>query len=178
MPIKTAQLVESVREHVPNGTDYAIAKALGLSQSDMPDILAGRQLIGNAACYKLAAILDLDPAVVVAYVEAERAERKGDAERASWWQQQARQTAARLRRGAAAVLVASASFIGLSAPTPSHATTAETASNVYYVIFRWGSAESRLRTSALEQLVSLQRVSFFEICACQLQVRQLTVQIR
>lgn len=134
---KTSEMVERIRKLVPNGTDYGIHKALGISQSDVPEVLAGDKLIGNAACYKLAALLKMEPAEVIAIVESERAERAGKAELAQWWKEQARQIAGKVKRGAAAMMIGITAFLGFSTPQPARAVSLDAPTMDIMLRRRW-----------------------------------------
>lgn len=52
-----------------SGDQKKLAKAIGLSPNNITEAKAGRRGLPASACYKLAAILGLDPAVVVAASE-------------------------------------------------------------------------------------------------------------
>lgn len=66
-------LAEKVRERTNTGTDYAVAKALGISQSNLAKILEGKRGFGNEACFRAAEILGQDPKDIIAELELHRA---------------------------------------------------------------------------------------------------------
>jgi transcriptional regulator with XRE-family HTH domain len=66
-------LAEKVRERTQTKTDYAVAKALGISQSNLAKILEGKRGFGNEACFRAAEILGRDPKDIIAEVELHRA---------------------------------------------------------------------------------------------------------
>ena len=61
-------------------SDYGIAKRLGLPPQSIPAMRSGKRPIPLDVAYKLAIILELDPAQVVAELEAEREKHAGRAE--------------------------------------------------------------------------------------------------
>lgn len=69
----TEAIIERVRARTDTGTNYAVSKALGMSQSNLARVLKGGSSLGNEACFRAAALLDMDPADVIAYVEEDRA---------------------------------------------------------------------------------------------------------
>ncbi|GAB7562834.1 hypothetical protein LG202_08730 [Methylobacillus methanolivorans] len=52
-------------------SNYALAKALDLSESRVSDYYKGRHTPDNYACFKIAETLEIDPAVVIAEISAE-----------------------------------------------------------------------------------------------------------
>ena len=74
----TQELLERVRAKTETKTDYAVAKVLGLNQSNMRKVIEGKRVIGNKACFKLAQALDMEAAVVIAMVEEDRAKSSSD----------------------------------------------------------------------------------------------------
>lgn len=61
------QMIEAAAK--VSGDQKKLAKAIGLSPNNITEAKAGRRGLPASACYQLAAILDLDPAVVVAASE-------------------------------------------------------------------------------------------------------------
>ena len=69
----TLSLIEQVRRHVPRHTDYAVAKALEMTQSDLARVLAGKAGLGNKAVVRLSEILQRDLRDVLVLVEEDKA---------------------------------------------------------------------------------------------------------
>lgn len=51
-------IAEAVRKTTDTATDYAVAKALGISQSNLKQVLAGKRSLGIEALFRAAALLD------------------------------------------------------------------------------------------------------------------------
>lgn len=59
-------------------SDYALAKLLGVTKVTISHYQNGKTLIGDATAIRVAELLDLDPAFVVACIHAERAKHEGE----------------------------------------------------------------------------------------------------
>jgi len=59
-------------------SDYALAKLLGVTKVTISHYQNGKTLIGDATAMRVAELLDLDPAYVVACIHAERAKHEGE----------------------------------------------------------------------------------------------------
>jgi len=66
-------LLNAAKEHMKLPSDYALAKRLGISDKVLPAMRRGERHMPLEMAYKLAIILDRDPAQVIAELEAERA---------------------------------------------------------------------------------------------------------
>lgn len=95
-------------------SDYALAKLLGVSRQAVSNWQRGQFTLGNRDCYKVAELLGMDPALIIADMEAERAERAGKDDDATWW----REARKKLLQVLAIVGIAGA---GISGPAPSEA---------------------------------------------------------
>jgi Phage related protein len=78
----TLNLIEQVRRHVPKHTDYAVAKALEMNQSNLARVLVGKQGLGPKAVVRVAEILQRDLRDVLCLVEEDKA--KTPKEREFW----------------------------------------------------------------------------------------------
>lgn len=76
------KIIARVRELVKNGTDYAVAKALGMNQSNLTRILHGKGHLGDKAQRKAAELLGLPFADINALVNEDKAQT--EAERSYW----------------------------------------------------------------------------------------------
>lgn len=85
MSTNTQKLLERVRGKVPKGTDYAIAKALEISQSYLSRLLDATSIPGPKVVTRISELLSMDHKTVTAYIEADRAEReKNERDREFW----------------------------------------------------------------------------------------------
>ncbi len=66
-------LLERVRTHLPKASDYALAKALHMQQSNLRKALQGKQGLGIKAIVRASEITGMDAKEVAAIVECERA---------------------------------------------------------------------------------------------------------
>ncbi len=130
--MNTAEYLAAVKARLNVTSDYAVAKALGVSRQAASDWRTGRAEPGVLTCYRIAQILDADPALIVADLERERAERAGKAAQASAW----REWVEKLGGVAAALLMGT--ILSAPAPAQSRAAAGEAAGSVpagsvYYV---------------------------------------------
>jgi len=56
----TLQIIERVRAVTARGTDYAVAKALGMPQSNLKKIIRGDRRLGPNAIFRAAELLKVD----------------------------------------------------------------------------------------------------------------------
>lgn len=66
-------LAERVRQSTETKTDYAVAKALGISQSNLKQILEGKRGLGLEACFRAGELLGQDVKEIIAEIELHRA---------------------------------------------------------------------------------------------------------
>jgi predicted transcriptional regulator len=81
---RSAAIAEKVRLTTKTQTDYATAKALGISQSNLKQVLDGRRGLGTESCVRAADILRASLDHLLAEVEAERARTP---EKKAFWEQ-------------------------------------------------------------------------------------------
>jgi transcriptional regulator with XRE-family HTH domain len=87
----TLNLIEQVRRRVPRPTDYAVAKALEMSQSNLTRVLAGKSGLGVKAAVRISEVLQRDLRDVLCLVEEDKA--KSAKEREFWERRSPRITA-------------------------------------------------------------------------------------
>jgi hypothetical protein len=79
----TLKLIERVRSKTETGTDYAVAKALGMNQSNLRRILKGKSFPGDKARRQMVDLLpDVTLSDVVALINEDKAQSEAD--RAYW----------------------------------------------------------------------------------------------
>jgi hypothetical protein len=76
----TLHLLNQVRAQVPRHTDYAIAKALYMDQSQLQRVLAGKAGLGPKAVVRLSELLSRDVGDILVLVEEDKARRPKDRE--------------------------------------------------------------------------------------------------
>ncbi|KWE44593.1 hypothetical protein WL76_30890 [Burkholderia ubonensis] len=78
----TVQLLDDVKVKMDLPSDYAAAKALGVTRSAVSQWRNGKATFDDDTCLLVAEILDLDPFDVLAYINIERSRDEG--RRARW----------------------------------------------------------------------------------------------
>ena len=118
----TLNLIEQVRARLPRQTDYAVAKTLEMSQSNLTRVLAGKSGLGPKAVVRLAEILHRDLRDVLTLVEEDKAKTPKDRE---FWERRS----PRISAAVAIAFMALAAGLGLSVPSPvkaqSHCTSVQ-----------------------------------------------------
>lgn len=71
--MNTLELLEAVKAKRVITSDYALAKALGVTQQAVSSYRSGNSIINDDVCLSVAAILGLEPIFVIAQANAERA---------------------------------------------------------------------------------------------------------
>lgn len=125
----TVDFLDALARHWGGVTDYRIAKNLGLRTSAVSQYRTGVRTFDDAMARRVAEVLGLDPAYVLACVHAERDRDEGT--RQVW-----ARIAARFAPAAAAVLVT----VGLAAPSPADAAlSVGQVSGPVYIMLNYGS---------------------------------------
>lgn len=119
----TTEFLDKAKERLNLPSDYALAKALGVSHSCLSNYRSGRSHLDDEKALKVAELLEVDPAIVVSAAHAERA-RKPE-EKAVW-----ASIYERLSKGLAVVLVG-AGLAGAGVPGTSHAASTEASKSLY-----------------------------------------------
>ncbi len=137
METKTCKdyLSELKRKNVEQGgtgTAYAVAKTLNISNARISNYTTGKKLFDDEMCFKTAFVLGLDPAEVIANVNAERAKTP---ETAHFWEDVLKKVS-----GTAAVFMLAVVVLASSAPSTSATAGTQSAHasalSVYYVKYR------------------------------------------
>lgn len=78
----TLKLIERVRSMTEAGTDYAVAKALGMTQSNLIEIKKGKRWPGPKSQIAMSDLLKIDLKDIVAFINEDKA--TSEAERSHW----------------------------------------------------------------------------------------------
>lgn len=78
----TIDFVRALKARYGLGSDYAVHKFLGVSKQSVSNWRNGNNFFDDATAIRVAGLLEIEPAYVLACVHQERA--KSDAERAAW----------------------------------------------------------------------------------------------
>jgi transcriptional regulator with XRE-family HTH domain len=71
--MNTIEMLEAVKAKRGISSDYALAKALGITQQAMSSYRSGNSIMNDDVCLSVAAALNLQPIFVIAQANAERA---------------------------------------------------------------------------------------------------------
>jgi plasmid maintenance system antidote protein VapI len=80
--MNTLEFLAACKERLGIESDYALAKALNVAQSSISNYRTGRSRIDDDVALSIAEILGINPLVVIAAANAERA--KTDEQKARW----------------------------------------------------------------------------------------------
>lgn len=80
--MNTLELLDAVKARRGITSDYALAKALGVTQTAVSSYRTGNSKISDDVCLTVAEILDMHPLAVIAVANAERA--KTEKQKARW----------------------------------------------------------------------------------------------
>lgn len=83
--LTTVELLNRVKAAYDLGSDYALAKKLGVSVQRVSNYMRKKTFLDDKMAFIVAELLDLNPAYVVACSNMERAERKEDKSSVSFW---------------------------------------------------------------------------------------------
>jgi len=78
----TIQFLDALKARHCGASDYAISKILGVTQQTVSRYRVGKDFLGDSTAIRVAKLLEIDPAYVVACAHAERA--KAEDEKAVW----------------------------------------------------------------------------------------------
>lgn len=110
----TCDYLDDLAVMTNTGSDYAIAKLLNISTSRLSNYRRKRNAFDDEAAFKAAQLLGLDPMIVIAEANAERAHKE---ETRQFW----RETYKRLTNTAAGVILSLAIIGGTLAPSLAYA---------------------------------------------------------
>lgn len=71
----TIVFLDAVKAKTGARSDYALSKILGITASEVSKLRLKKSFLGDSTAIKVAKLLDIDPAIVVACSHAERAKR-------------------------------------------------------------------------------------------------------
>lgn len=115
--MQTNDFLDALKDRYNIGSDYALAKFLGINPNNVSNYRRGVSCLDNDRAMKVAELLDMPPGYVLASIEAERADRmKKEAAGKAW-----RHAAALLRGGRAAALFLFAVLVALQHQTAGEA---------------------------------------------------------
>lgn len=120
----TIEILDALKQHQGGVSDYAIAKTLGVTRGAVSIWRNGKGYFDDSTAIRVAELLKIDPAIIIASVHAERS--KSEKEKAVW-----REILEKLGGVAAGVLLT----IG-AATLPAHqaeASALNSGHSVYYV---------------------------------------------
>lgn len=69
----TIEWLDALKEHLGLPSDYATAKALGVTRSTVSGYRTGRSVFDQATCIKVAELMGVDPFEIIASINAETA---------------------------------------------------------------------------------------------------------
>lgn len=79
----STELLNALKAKLGVASDYALAQKLGLTRGAISHYQTGRRVFDDETALKAASILEIDPALVLAMVHAERATT--DKEKSAWF---------------------------------------------------------------------------------------------
>lgn len=82
MPTTTARYIDQLRPLTETGTNYGIAKLLGLTETTVARYMSGERFMCPAVALQVAQLLQLDPLCVIAQTQSEN--EKDPDHKAAW----------------------------------------------------------------------------------------------
>lgn len=83
--MNTNQYLDAIKAHHALGSDYSLAKVLRVPTQTVSNWRTGARNPDALLCFRIADALGINPAQVVADVECERAEKRGQPDQAATW---------------------------------------------------------------------------------------------
>lgn len=105
----TIEFLDELKARNGGASDYAIAKILGITHQMVSKYRLGKDCLGDSTAIRVAELLEIEPAIVIASVHAERS--KSEKEKAVW-----REILEKLGGVAASVVIGVAAY---TLPAPS-----------------------------------------------------------
>lgn len=105
----TIAFIDELKARKGGISDYAVAKILGVTQQTISKYRVGKDYLGDSTAIRVAELLEIEPAIIIASVHAERA--KSESEKAVW-----REILEKLGGVAASVVIGIAAY---TLPAPS-----------------------------------------------------------
>ena len=78
----TIEFLDELKARNGGASDYSIAKILGITHQMVSKYRLGKDCLGDSTAIRVAELLEIEPAIIIASVHAERA--KSDQEKAVW----------------------------------------------------------------------------------------------
>lgn len=78
----TIEFLDELKARKGGISDYAVAKILGVTQQTISKYRVGKDYLGDSTAIRVAQLLEIDPAIIIASVHAERS--KSEQEKAVW----------------------------------------------------------------------------------------------
>jgi ABC-type Fe3+ transport system permease subunit len=139
----TEKLLDKARRLCKPDTWYALAKRLGISQQRLSNCRTRHATLNNEAAFKLAALLRMPVADVIAYMEEDRAKAADDEERATFWSHQLPRVLPAIAIGTALLLAVPGDLIAGPTKLTSNITTLLA---IHYANFRRWLRNRAVRT--------------------------------
>lgn len=86
---RTAELLTKLKAFYGVTSDYALAKKMGVTRACVSSWSRGVTFFDDKVSFEVAEVLGLNPAILVASMHVERAERKHDESALNFWRQYA-----------------------------------------------------------------------------------------
>lgn len=87
--MNTIEFIDTLKSRYNLPSDYAAAKKLGISKQQVSKIRNNGTTLDDCSAFKIAELLDLQPAYVVACMNLERAENAEKKELVNFWRSHA-----------------------------------------------------------------------------------------
>ncbi len=86
--MKTAEYLDQVKEKLNLSSDYQLAREIGVSTGGIANYRKGRNTFDQFVCFQVADILEINPAEIIANIQAER---ETDKFKREYWLEKAQQ---------------------------------------------------------------------------------------
>jgi len=83
--MNTIQYLDALKAATGITSDYGLAKSLGVTRQAVSNWRNGRECPAPLQCFAIAEAIKIAPSIVIADMERERAERRGQADQAGAW---------------------------------------------------------------------------------------------
>ena len=123
----TIEFLDELKARKGGISDYAVAKILGVTQQTISKYRVGKDYLGDSTAIRVAELLEINPAIVVSAVHAERS--KSEQEKAVW-----REIFEKLGGVAASVVIGIAAY---SLPVQPVQASSVAADPMYILFFRY-----------------------------------------
>lgn len=131
----TCEFLDALKARYCLPSDYALAKKLGLTHQTVSKYRLGKDFLGDSTALRVAELLEIDPAIVIASVHAERS--KIAAEKAVW------ESIIERLGGAAAAVLLGIGLAGSPGPAAAADLTVNPGGNTHYANRRRAKVQKR-----------------------------------